>query len=47
MLALNKDVEEIKDMFREAAKKTDGLENFPVFQKGEKHYLDLLDMNAP
>jgi hypothetical protein len=46
-LALNRDVEEIKDMFREAAKKTEGLGNFPVFEKGEKHYLDLLDMNIP
>jgi hypothetical protein len=34
-------------MFKEAANKNEGLGSFSVFEKGEKYYLDLLDLNIP
>jgi hypothetical protein len=34
-------------MFKELANKNEGLGSFPIFEKGEKYYLDLLDLNIP
>ena len=47
ILGLGRQVEEIKEMFKELANKNEGLGSFPIFEKGEKYYLDLLDLNIP
>lgn len=46
MLALNREAESVKELFREMAVSQPNIK-FPVFKKGEKHYTDLLDMNLP
>ena len=34
-------------MFKEVANKNEGLGSFHIFDKGEKYYLNLLDLNIP
>ena len=46
ILALGREVDGIKDMFREA-QNNQVLGNFPVFKKGEQYYFELLDLNLP
>ena len=48
VLELTKEVESIKDMFKEIENnKVHGLNDFPVFKDGAKYYCDLLDLNLP
>lgn len=48
ILALNREVEVVKEMFKDMQNNAPGnLKNFPVFKKDVKHYLDLLDLNMP
>ena len=47
ILALNREAEGIKEMFREMEANHPPNLKIPVFKNGEKHYKDLLDMNLP
>jgi len=47
ILALNREAEGIKEMFRDMAANHPPNLKIPVFKNGEKHYKDLLDMNLP